>query len=92
MGSVRWEAAYRLSLVPWASRPRAWAPRVSSLITISDGLGPISNPSPPLATCRNQQRMMSSYAHDLNEISHGIEPDRLAASSTEAHDKPALCS
>ena len=36
--------------------------------------------------------MMSSYAHDLNEISHGIEPDRLAASSTEAHDKPALCS
>ena len=47
MGSVRWEAAYRLSLVPWASRPRAWAPRVSSLITISDGLGPISNPPHP---------------------------------------------
>ena len=68
------------------------APCLGTLCFLTDHNQRRSRPLPALATCRNQQRMMSSYAHDLNKISHGIEPARLAASSTEAHDKPALCS
>ena len=88
-GSVRWEA------IPALPRPLGIpAPCLGTLCFLTDHNQRRSRPHPlpALATCRNQQRMMSSYAHDLNKISHGIEPARLAASSTEAHDKPALCS
>mmetsp|Transcript_4530 Transcript_4530/g.8802 ORF Transcript_4530/g.8802 Transcript_4530/m.8802 type:complete len:241 (+) Transcript_4530:81-803(+) len=47
-------------------------------------------PPYPLSQHRNRQRTAPSHAHDLHAISHGLEPACLAASSTEAHSKPAL--
>ena len=74
VGGIR--EAYRLSLIPWAPRPGARAPRVSSLITISDGLGPISH---PLSPARN---MPQSAANDV------LSPMR----NMDLHKRPPMVS